>query len=112
MTFRAWAESLQPSIELDKDPVVTVLGWPETKNPFPVAIHFHSLVAHSIYQTYGKIGDKRPIKNDEFRWKIVLSFQRRAKTEMKHTRPKDEAAKQRFWKAGNQRAPSPSSTTT
>ncbi|KAG0013303.1 hypothetical protein BGZ82_002184 [Podila clonocystis] len=80
---------------------------PETKNLAPVAIHLHSVVAHSIYRTYCKIGDQDLIQKDEFQWMIVLSFQRCAKTELTQVRLKDNANKHIPRNSGNRCAPGP-----
>ncbi|KAG0012991.1 hypothetical protein BGZ81_001284 [Podila clonocystis] len=102
-----WIAILQLGLTLDKDPIATVLGWPETKNLAPVTVRLHSVVVHSTYQTYCKIGDQDPIQKDELHWMIVLSFQRQAKTELTRARLKDNANKHIPLNSGNRCAPGP-----
>lgn len=88
---RGWIDTLCPDLELHKDLVAIILRWPETKDLPPVVIHLHSVIVHSIYRTFCKIGNKETIWNDYLLWIILLSFQQRAKTELIHannsTRP-------------------------
>ncbi|KAG0009636.1 hypothetical protein BGZ82_003922, partial [Podila clonocystis] len=96
-----------PSTQLSKDPVESVLGWPRTKAMPPVLIHLHSVVAHSIYRILRKIGDKETIQKDELLWMTVLSFQRRAKTELVRAKIKDSEAARNPRNTGNRSAPGP-----
>ncbi|KFH73664.1 hypothetical protein MVEG_00878 [Podila verticillata NRRL 6337] len=73
----------------------------------PLLIHLHSVVAHSIYRTFCKLGDKEPIQKDELLWMSVLSFQRRAKTELVRAKTKDIEAMRNPRNTGNRCAPGP-----
>ncbi|KAG0016317.1 hypothetical protein BGZ81_011301 [Podila clonocystis] len=105
--LHSWITTLSPSTQLSKDPVESILGWPRTKTMPPVLIHLHSVVVHSIYRIFCKIGDKEIMKEDELLWMIVLSFQRRAKTELVRANTKDIEAARNPRNTGNQSAPGP-----
>lgn len=105
--LRSWIRTLSPSTMLGSDPVDTILGWPNTKHVTPLLIHLHSVVAHSIYRTFCKLGDQEPIQKDELLWMTVLSFQRRAKTELVRAKIKDTEAMRNPRNTGNRCAPGP-----
>lgn len=105
--LHSWITTLSPSTKLSKDPMETILGWPKTKHVTPLLIHLHSVVAHSIYRTFCKLGDQETIQKDELLWMMVLSIQRRAKTELVRAKLKDMEAMRNPRNTGNRCAPGP-----
>ena len=89
--LREWIAVLFPHLDLDTDPTTTILGWPSTPLLPPLLIHLHSVAVNSIYRVYCKIGDDENVHPDDLRWMVILSFQRRAKTELTRAQIKDTA---------------------
>ena len=86
---KGWLRTIYPRIPLYDDPVATILGWPDIPDVTRLVLHIHSVTVASIFRDYCKVADKEPVLPDDLRWMVVLSLQRRAKTELVRALLKD-----------------------
>ncbi|CAO3571886.1 unnamed protein product [Mortierella alpina] len=100
-----WIRQMLPQLQLSIDPNQLLLAWPATKQLPPLAIHLHSVVTHSIYRTYCKLGDGEKLFPNQLMWMAISGLQTRARTELERAKTREREQEEQEILAAKQDRP-------